>query len=945
MKRFFLLFIVWPSVLCAQLNETFSDGEIFNNPQWFGQVDSFIVNSDFQLQLNATAAGSSFLYTSSDIIEQATWIFIVRYEFSPSGSNYARVFLAMDNPDPANITNAVFCDIGKNNDRLELGIITNGEERIIIQGEDGLLSASSNELIVGVKREGNEFILEYDAGSGFNGVGQAEGIIEMQSSWFGILCNYTVTRAQKFFFDDIHIEGEPYTDVHAPKVIGYEVVNGETIRIIFNESLNINSFNAGSFYLTKLERTASEIFYDEASKMVELYFNPALEDVEDDILVLSQLEDLSGNIMSTELIVSYHRVRINDVHLITTDLMQFEFSKAINVDSWIKANLLLDNQVLEDFEVSSSIEGLINQLKLNAPLEEGIIYQLKLNGLTDITGDTLKSFQQNIWYYHPTRFDVVISEVMVDPSPTVALPENEYIELYNRSEFDLSLKDWKVFVNDKSFELPDSLIKAGSYILLVPSGSLDFWQGSLVAIDKWQTLNNSGFGLVVKNERSEVIDAFKYNPKQIYGEGFKEEGGWSVERLDVNNMSGRPENWKWSVDYTGGTPLYENSVFVNNPDFESPWFVYSELYNDSTLRIHFCEVMDLLNNEWSFEILPELENSGLSIDSVFLSYVDITMNSQPEINKVYSIAFNQIMDWAGNVFTTDFPIRFAGPDSLVSGDVIVNEVLFNPRPDGVDFIELVNRSNKVINLNDVYLGNWDDDKTITKLYPLTDKNRMIFPGDYLLLSEDSLIVLSQYRSENHSTFLNTKIPSLPDDEGAVIICNQAGNVIDYLEYKDDMHFDLIRDPEGLSLERLSIDQPTNDIQNWHTAASDVLATPGYLNSQTIEMQDDDKSIYLDYDVFTPNNDGLKDQLIIRYNNTETDVTINIRIFDSTGYEVRYLVNNLLLRTKGYFLWDGLDEEHSHLKPGIYVIYCQRIYPKGIVKNDKLVCVIGIEGSN
>ncbi|MCU4166118.1 lamin tail domain-containing protein [Carboxylicivirga caseinilyticus] len=945
MKPFFLLFIVWPSVLCAQLNETFSDGEIFNNPQWFGQVDSFIVNSDYQLQLNATAAGSSFLFTSSDVIEQANWSFKVKYEFSPSGSNYARVFLAMDNSDPSNITNAIFCDIGKNSDRLELGVITNGEERIIIQGEDGILSPSSNELIIRVTREGNTWTLEYDSGLGFMKVGEMDRIIEMQSSWFGILCNYTVTRAQKFFFDDINVDGEPYTDVHPPKVIDYEVVNGGLIRIVFNEDLNINSFNAGSFYLTKLERSASVLLYNEASKMVELYFNPGLEDVEDDILVLSHLEDLAGNVMATELIVSYHRVRINDVQLLTTDLMQFEFSKAINADSWIQANLLLDNQKLEDFEVSVSVEGVIHQLKLVAALEEGRKYQLKLNGLKDITGDTLKSFQQDIWYYHPARFDIVINEVMVDPSPTVALPENEYIELYNRSEFDLSLKDWKVMVNDKSFDLPDSLIKAGTYVLLVPSGSLDFWQGSLVGVDKWQTLNNSGFDLVVKNEQSEVIDAFKYNPTQIYGEGFKEEGGWSVERLDVNNMSGKPDNWKWSVDYTGGTPLNENSVMVDNPDFEPPWFVYSEFFNDSTLRIHFSEVMNLLNNEWSFEIFPVLEDFNSSIDSVFLSYVDITINPQLEINKVYSIGFNKTNDWAGNDFSIEFPIRFAKPDSLVSGDIIINEVLFNPSPDGVDFIELVNRSNKVINLNDVYLGDWDEDKTINKLYPITDRNRMIFPDDYLLLSQDSLIVLNLYRSENHSTFLNTKLPSLPDDEGVVIICNQSGNIIDYLEYKDDMHFDLIRDPEGVSLERLAIDQPTNDHQNWHSAASDVLATPGYSNSQTIKMHFDDKSIYLDYDVFTPNNDGRNDQLIIRYNNTETDVTINIRIFDSTGREVRYLANNVLLHAKGYFLWDGLDDANECLKPGIYIVYCQCLYPNGMVKNDKLVCVIGVESSN
>jgi hypothetical protein len=292
-------------------------------------------------------------------------------------------------------------------------------------------------------------------------------------------------------------------------------------------------------------------------------------------------------------------------------------------------------------------------------------------------------------------------------------------------------------------------------------------------------------------------------------------------------------------------------------------------------------------------------------------------------------------------------LKFGVADTLESGDILINEVLFNPYPGGDDFIEIYNQSHKIIQLSDLYLAEITDEE-IKKLHTTANNGTLIFPQSYAALTKDTMLLKQFYHCPNDAILieLNT-MPTYPDDEGHVTIANKYGHALDAFSYNEAMHFDLLKDKEGVSLERLSWLIDSNVSDNWHSAASSAgYATPGYPNSQQLTIHPMPEAVFsIAPEVFTPNADGIDDWLTINYSIDEPGTIATIRIYDTNGNEVRYLINNQTLAVNGFYTWDGLTDERTALRPGIYIVYFQCVYPSGKIIEEKLNCVISVQGNN
>lgn len=530
--------------------------------------------------------------------------------------------------------------------------------------------------------------------------------------------------------------------------------------------------------------------------------------------------------------------------------------------------------------------------------------------------------------------DVVFSEVMADPEPSVALPEVEYLEIYNRTNQNISLNGWMLFSGDKSYPLPVCNISANGYLILCPkSGSAEFSKDINMAImNTFPVLPNNGKTIYLVDSKNTLMACLEYD-YSWYGSGFKSQGGWSLECMDTENLSGEKQNWTSSKDVSGGTPGKVNSVKSSNPDTIIPLLERLYVPDSGTLELNFSKMMDieLLNDENSFffedacNIVVKSEPKFPAYRSVYLKLSDLIIPG-----KIYELKIRDIKDISGN-FLADTSIFFSLPMPPDSFCLSINEIMFNPTPAGCDYIEFVNSSDKCIDLSEVWISNRNEQGELNEGCRLSEKPLPCFPGSYWLLSVNADTVFNQSNispSPNHIDI--SKMPSLPDDMGNIVLLSTNSKIIDEATYDDKMHFMLINYPEGVSLEKINPKLSSLSTDSWMSASSvSGYGTPGYVNSQFREIcyVPKDDFVFTDNAWLSPDNDGINDFVTITVIPPEPGIA-GITIYDIKGREIRKVASNCFVGSDERFFWDGKDENGNLVKFGKYVVFASYFSPNG-----------------
>ncbi|WP_163715967.1 T9SS type B sorting domain-containing protein [Mangrovibacterium lignilyticum] len=281
------------------------------------------------------------------------------------------------------------------------------------------------------------------------------------------------------------------------------------------------------------------------------------------------------------------------------------------------------------------------------------------------------------------------------------------------------------------------------------------------------------------------------------------------------------------------------------------------------------------------------------------------------------------------------------PENLASaGDVLINEVLFNPYPDCSDFVEVVNVSDKNLRTDHLFIASRDGEGNLKKISPFTTSAEYFEGGAYLLLSEqpDTLVML--YPQTCPENFLRAELPGFSNDGGTVVLVDDSLNVIDEFTYSDKMHHPLLADENGVSLERKSLLKETNDISNWASAAVVVgFATPGCPNSMQEETDAKGNSITFEPKVISPNNDGYNDFMTIHFELSEPEWMITVLVFDGAGHLVDQPMKNATVGQIGDLKWEGKRSNGQQLAAGIYVFYLEMINLSGQREVFKKSCTV------
>lgn len=674
-------------------------------------------------------------------------------------------------------------------------------------------------------------------------------------------------------------------------------------------TINDNTVSGSSFFGIKITQSTASFF--QKHFLDDVYVGPIILDVAAPTIVSATVLDAS-----------------------TIDVLFSENVEQVSAENEV-------NYSLPSYTISSATRDAVNlslvHLTLASPLANGTTNTLTITGVSDLFSNAIVSESVNVSLLVsdiPAKGDVIITEFYADPSPKIGLPSVEYVEIYNKSTKIFNLNGWKLADNSSAGTISDAWILPGEYKILCSSSAVDSFPNP-ISVTSFPSQNNSGDNVVLRySDNTTIIDSVVW-ADTWYKDEIKKDGGYSLELINLNDPCSDFNNWSASNAIIGGTPGAQNSIFDANPDITAPTILEITAIEPNYLSVTFNEGMD----STSLENAGIVAGPGLSLTNIYVTN-EFTNNALIEFNEdfvgsqIYTIAIQNVADCWNN--STTINTTFTLPEEATVGDIIINEILSDPITGGYDFVELFNKSNKLINLNNYQLANFDNDSIANN--KTIEVNYILYPNDYVVITQDSTSLKQIYANAVSGKFIQMSLPTYSNDSSTVFLVKQF-TTLDKVSYEDDWHFALLDDQDGKSLERIDPNGKSNDKNNWHTASSvSGYATPGKINSQLMYGEDLGE-ITLTNSIFSPDNDGFEDVLQINYQMINAGKLASISIYDDKGRVIKKLVTSEIIGNEGTFNWDGVTENNQKASIGAYVLLFEAFDTNGGTILKKLPFVV------
>ncbi len=640
--------------------------------------------------------------------------------------------------------------------------------------------------------------------------------------------------------------------------------------------------------------------------------------------------------------------QLNDIQVLSDQELILTFSEDLDsVFVFDKMNY----RVLPDDQFPSQVNWQIanpEMIKLFfaesfKPFED---YKLQINQLNDKNGNSTKNIIipfKHLFFTEPKYGDIIFTEILADPTPTAGLPEIEYFELFNAGSDYFDLSELRLIADNKEFIFPNGWIEPGKFMIVCHNQNVPelISFGETIGLVSFPTLNNDGDRLELYYQQSRLIDKIHYTDSW-YTDNHKKSGGFSLELINPHNKcSHSQENWGTSNSPLGGTPGQQNSIWDEFTEIRKPQIAAVKVVNHRILRVAFNQVLRLDAIQPGYSISPDISVDSIRIIPENPSEWEFYFNTAVKENQVYELRFKSGLTNCNNYsLLEDLTVHFGISQAPAPSDLIINEVLFNPRSGGSDYLEIYNRSQKIIDISDLILTRYQDDP---KAYIPLEIPYLLLPSRYLCITPSIDGISKYYKIKNPAALIEHPIPVMPNQQGQMSILYNFGQnwvSIDQLNYHESYHSPFIVNPDGISLERINPDVVEPSPSNWQSAAESAgFGTPGYQNSQYLQNEPEQNKITFRKRVFSPNGDGVDDELYIQINTNQAGYILNGQIYDMSGRMIDILFNQEIIGTNGMITWDGYLSNGVKAKLGRYILLLELLHANGSSQRFKETIVI------
>ena len=431
---------------------------------------------------------------------------------------------------------------------------------------------------------------------------------------------------------------------------------------------------------------------------------------------------------------------------------------------------------------------------LNQTIEDSL-FQLNLKGFKDIYGNTIADTIINCWYHQIKKQELVFSELMIDPDPSKGLPNAEYIEIYNRSQFTLEVNGLKLTDGSSTATLPDILIQPKEFVLfyaIEDTALFRNWKGFGLA--NFPTLNNSSDHLELLGKNNFLIDEISYDENFLSLLSISE-GGQSISLNYPNQLCKGNVVWSSSVELIGGSPGAKGINWDESYDLQAPQLIKSDLLDSMFVLLVFNEPCLKGNLKYFSGVDTLLANCkwfSQSSDSFLYEWKPLYEREKRQFK------LSDFKDCSGNASLQTAEVFYMQFKPVLANELLITEILFDTDDDN-EFIELYNRSNHLIQLNNLVLkrGSFSLKLPTYSLYP------------------DSFVVLTKtHHDEFVNELISSNFPTLYLSDSLFLFDENGFRIHEIFYHPGAYHDEFKKQQKSWSIEMIDFNNPCAEMDNW-----------------------------------------------------------------------------------------------------------------------------------